>query len=268
MVKVLVVAPHFELATHEWFPWLTIYLKNQLEAKGVEPVILAEDDAVKEKVYEALKDPEVKALVGVGHGNENVFTGQNYDYIFVTCNYPPELIKGKNFAPVSCLVGAGLLPDMEVKGLGAGLGEIIEYVFYAQVGVDPLHDWILALFTKAEFSYILSLAEGKTHIEAHAIMLKEYYKNADMIRNDDPEIAMTLILDADNRRAFGDPNWRLVEAPTPPPEEKYECPWCGFKTGDAEEMKLHIMNVHVYPQLKPCFIPRFIRRLIGCPLPS
>ncbi len=265
MVKALISAPAFELATKEWYPWLVYYLAPQLKARGVEPVLVQGDKAIRENIWKLLEDEDIKAIFGCGHGNDNVFTGQNYDEIFVSCQYPGHLIENRCFAPVSCLVGRGLLPDMVNKGLGCGLGEITVYTFYLQPGVDPLQDWILALFTKAEFVYAISLAEGKTSGEAHALMVKAYYENADKVRDIDPEIAYTLEYDADNRHHFGDPNWKLVEGPPPAPG-KYVCPWCEWSTDEPSLMREHIWNFHIWPELQPCFLPRFIRKILGCPI--
>lgn len=265
MVKVLIVAPDFDLATRAWHPWLLDYLRPQLESRGVEVVAAEGGEAVRERVWQILSDPEVKALFGCGHGDDKTFTGQQLDEIFVACKYPEELVAGKCFAPVSCLVGRKLLPDMVEKGLGCGLGETVIYVFYLQPGVPPLEDWILALFTKSEFTYAICMAEGCASGEAHARMIKAYYDSADRVREIDPEIAYTLEYDADYRLHFGDAEWRLVEAPPPPPG-KYVCPWCEWSTDSAEEMRLHVWNMHVWPELQPCILPRFLRRLLGCPL--
>lgn len=265
MVKALVVAPDFEIATMEWRPWLKHYLKPHLEARGIQVVLLEKDDAVREKVWGALSDSDVKAIFGVGHGDADTYTGQNYDPIFKACGYPDYTIKDRCFAPVSCLVGQHLLPDMAQKGLGCGLGEVTTYVFYFQPGVDPMDDQILALFTSAEFVYAISLAEGKESAEAHALMVKRYYENAEKIRDIDPEIAYTLEYDADNRLHFGDPHWRMVEGPPPQPK-KYICPWCEWTTDNPMLMKEHIWNFHIWPNLKPCWLPRWLRKLLGCPI--
>jgi len=217
MPKALIIAPCFEIATQEWYPWLVYYLAPQLKARGVEPVLVQGDKATRENVWKLLTDEEIRAILGVGHGNDNVYTGQNYDEIFVSCQYPSETIRNRCFAPVSCLVGRGLLPDMVEKGLGCGLGEITVYVFYFQPGVDPLQDWVLALFTKSEFVYAISLAEGKTSGEAHAAMIKAYYDAADKIRDIDPEIAYTLqvhlpLVRVEHRRAPPDEGPHLEHA--------------------------------------------------------
>jgi len=265
LVKALILAPRFDVATASWHPWLIQYLAPQLQARGVDAVILEKNDVVREKVWEVLsRDQEIKIILGVGHGSETTFTGQNLNEIFVACRYPPELIASRNFAPVSCLVGRKLLPDMVQKGLGAGLGETVEYVFYIQPFVDPLSDWVLALFTKSEFTYALRLAEGYRSAEAHAEMIRAYYNAARRVEDKDPEIAYALEYDADNRVHFGDPNWQLV--PAPPPPGKYVCPWCEWSTNDAGSMQTHVWNVHVLPSLKPCILPRLIRKLLGCPL--
>ena len=216
---VLILAPKFELATEEWFPWLAEYLFNGLRDAGLDVICMQGDAVTQAQVFHTIQDYEPKLILGVGHGNASVYTGQNYNVIWRSGQYPNATIAGRNFSPVSCLVGLDLLPDMVARGLGAGLGEDIEYSFWIDQGKPPLEDPTLALFTKSEFTYAFALAEGYTHDQARQIMLKAYYAAAETAY---PHIASTLINDADHRLAFGDGAWKLVEGnpPEPPAQGK------------------------------------------------
>ena len=300
MVKALIIAPRHDVATGAWYPWLTEWLPPRLTERGVECVILATADATRDNVWRALADPDVAVVLGVGHGNEDVFTGWRNETVFKACAYPPELLKGRNFAPVSCLVGKALLPDMVSKGLGAGLGQVTLYVFYINFQYPPLQDPYLSSFTRSEFTYALAIAAGRSHMQAHIEMRDAYLQAARRWDSIDPEVAATLAYDAVFRYAFGDPNWVLPGAPPPPPppveyvcpwcgystrsaedmkyhvldahvppcppQPLYRCPWCGFSTNSAESMKHHVEAVHVMPSLRPCVLPFLLRKVLMCPL--
>jgi len=214
MAKVLILAPKFDTATALWYPWLIHEYPKPFEDHNVEVIVLRKEEDVKDKVHETILEHEVDAILGVGHGHYAIFTGQKMEVIFRACAYDKKLVKDRNFAPVSCYVGRELLPDMVKKGLACGLGEVTTYSF-AAIGGDPLKDPILALFTKSELQYWKSLLAGKTHREAWFEMKQAYYAAADSCKY--PHVAALLRKDADNRKKFGDDNWRLVEAPPGPP---------------------------------------------------
>jgi hypothetical protein len=214
----MILAPKFEKATELWYPWLTSYLPGILDDLGLTYVILAGATVNRETVWNEIRAHGPRLILGVGHGNETTYTGQDYETIFLSCNYPPELLEGRNFSPVSCLVGLDLVPDMERKGLGAGLGEDIEYAFWYTSGVDPLQDPTLGSFVKSEFTYTMALGQGIPHAAAWQVMRGAYYKAAE---SQPPHVASTLKKDADHRLKFGDEDWRLVEGEPPePPQEK------------------------------------------------
>jgi len=219
--KILILAPNFDGATYYWHSWLTRVLTKYIRERGHVPVVLQYDEVSRGKVWETLEKEEIDAIAGVGHGNKDVYTGQFFESIFRSCQYPPELIKKRNFAPVSCLVGVNLLPDMVKKGLGAGIGEDVEYAFVASRGKKPLEDPNLARFTESEFTYWIALCEGKTHKEAHEMMIKAY---EDAAKDATPHVRAVLLNDAKHRLRFGNEDWKLSppEPGQPPEEGEYE----------------------------------------------
>ena len=261
MAKWLIVAPYFETATYVWSPYEANWFANELKKRGQDVTVLWAWDAKDSNYEQYLKDADV--IDGVGHGNDDVFTGQNYE---VLEQAPTDSGKynGKFFIPVSCLVGKKLLPDMESKNNDfMGLGELIEYTFYFNPyvdhkGEDINEDPVLALFITAEKQFRFSLLDGKTAREAYNDMLQKYMDNAKSVENQDPEIAWTLQLDAQYRKTFGNLDKRLIPQPPqpppqpPPPQEQYTCPWCGFQADTADKMKEHIIDVHEKDICPPC----------------
>ncbi|MEM3974652.1 MAG: hypothetical protein QW320_09820 [Ignisphaera sp.] len=305
-MSVLLFAPRWaaDPATSFWCPYVSVWLKKQLEGK-VSVTLLEKDDCTRSKTKDAMKS--CKMLTGAGHGNDDVFTGQYYQVIYKVGDDIREL-KDKCFAPVSCRVGAKLLPWMIDNGVACGLGQIDDYTFVANPyvehkGEDPNEDIYIKPFIMAEYTFVLSLADGKTAGEAYDDMINAYYRFAEEYRNIDPYVTLYLLVDAENRKFFGDKGWRLVEQPPqpppppppqpppPPPQPqcKYKCPWCGMETDDQAVMKQHIVVEHVYHRcprcgaeyktegelilhyiqehLTPCKLRKWIRDKLGCPLP-
>jgi hypothetical protein len=62
----------------------------------------------------------------------------------------------------------------------------------------------------AEYVFWYRLAEGFTAGEAYRMMIREYYRQAKLAESVDEETAYYVRYDADNRRFFGDQNWRMI----------------------------------------------------------
>jgi uncharacterized C2H2 Zn-finger protein len=300
----VLVAPYYDPATRFWNPYVARWLRRQLEQRGFSVEVLWADDAVKEKYDAAVA--RGRLILGAGHGNEGVFTGQ-YHAVLESAPVPEGKYDGKCFAPVSCLVGKKLLPDMESKSKQfCGLGELTEYIFVANPyvehkGDDIWEDKWLGWFLDAEYTFALSLADGKTAGEAYDAMIRRYYENADKVEKEDFETAYYLRYDAYWRKFFGDRNWSVqpsgppqpppcpwrcpwcnaefgsaddlkahvkerhageVCPPPPPPEKRYACPWCGAEFGSIDELKQHACTAH----LRPCKLAAWLRRRLACPL--
>jgi len=217
-MKVLLFSPNFETATARWQP-----LQSSVYAYLSQKDAFDLDELLKEKDTQAFawnEMPSCVIAVGVGHGNDDVFTGQNYDTIVSTSlTQSMELFRGKVFAPVSCLVGNKLLPTMaQSYGLGAGLGEVVEYTFAFNPNVDPQYDTITWLFISAEAYFLHALALNYSAQKAYNFMLQAYENNAKSIENTNPDVAQWLRYDAKNRAFFGSNDWR-IDPSKPEPQE-------------------------------------------------
>jgi hypothetical protein len=214
MAKVVILAPCFDLATYIWSPYLRGWVSNELKKRGVQPILLWGDDAVKAKYLEAIKDPDVKGTLGVGHGNNDVLTGQNYNVIIRVGDQVTDDLKKQGIAPVSCLVGNSLMPWLVKQGVPCAIGEVTEYIFTAvnvnPKGEDPEEDRLLKHYMYAEYTFWYRLAEGFTAGEAYRMMMREYYRQASLAKQVDDETAFYVQYDADNRKFFGDGNFRLI----------------------------------------------------------
>lgn len=214
MVKVVVCAPYFEEATFLWSPFLKNWLANELRKRGVEPIVLWGNDDVPDKFAEAVKDPDVYMVDGVGHGDERTFTGQGFSELLKVGMLLGDEWKHIFFGPVSCLVGRQLLPYLIQQGVPAGVGEETEYFFTAEGtpgdGSDPESDRLEKYYLYAEYGgRTLPMAEGYTAGEAYDNMLQEYERQAQEAEKVDPETAYWLRYDAQHRKFFGDRSFKL-----------------------------------------------------------
>jgi hypothetical protein len=212
--KLVILAPYYEVATKLWSPFLRGWVKNELEKRKVETVLLWGDDANRQKLWEAVKNPEIRGILGVGHGSETEIVGQNNETLLkVGDSIGPEWRK-LCFAPVSCLVGQKLVPWLVEQGVPCGVGEETEYWFTAEdkprEGNDPEEDQLLKYYLRAEYTYWFRLAEGFTAGQAYQMMLDEYEKQAKLAQQVDPETAYWLRYDAKHRKFFGDGSFLLT----------------------------------------------------------
>ena len=216
-VKLLVCAPHWpeDIATAIWAPYLIKAVKRLIEEKGVEAVVLYADQCVRAKFWEALQDTAIRAVTGVGHGNEKVFTGQRFDLLLTVHDEPPPALKGGAFFPVSCLVGAQLCPTLIGKGVAAAIGNVTEYWFTAerdvQSGEDLDEDRLLRYFLHCEYRVLHALLlSGYPIGYAWREMRKAYEEKAREAAQVDSLTAWCLYVDGSNRLLFGDESWTLL----------------------------------------------------------
>jgi len=210
---VLFCLPYYETCTYRWSPVIKHYTK-QLENKCYLYVLYG-DDARKDKVYTTLREhKEIIPCLMLGHGNDNVYTGQNDEVIFESCNYPSEVIQGRVFWFISCRVGLGLCPDMVSKGAIACVGETEDYYFYIDPNTDALSDAFVYPFVMSELKGFTKFLEGYTIEEAWRTCVDSMYKYADLYESKGfSDVAETLRFDADHRKLFGNGSYRLTAPP-------------------------------------------------------
>lgn len=213
MVKLVIVAPYYEEVTQLWNPFLKGWVKSELEKRGAQVILLWADDANKEKLFEAVKDPDVHGVLGAAHGWERGIVGQyNQVLIQVGDQIGPEW-KKICLNMVSCLVAQELIPWLVEQGVPSAVGEVTEYAFTSdgspRDGNDPEEDQLLKYYLRAEYTFWFRMAEGYTAGQAYKQMLEEYEIQAREAEKVDEETAYWLRYDASNRKFFGDPNFVL-----------------------------------------------------------
>ncbi len=178
-----------------------------------------------------MRDFNPHMVDGVGHGNDQVFTGDQGREIYTQGDACCAELAGRAFVPVSCLVGNGLLPYMVDKGLGCGLGEITEYWFGTDPSEPPESDHMVGWFQWSEFAYKSEICVGHDATAAFANMSASYEAHAAAADSTDPDVADLLRYDLLNRKSFGSPAWvvgKIEPPPEPPTPPAPECWLCGI----------------------------------------
>ena len=175
--------------------------------------------AVREDVLEDIAGRDPILFVGCGHGNEDVFTGQDFDIIWWTCDC--KELAGRVVYLLSCETGVRLGPDM-VKNKKAvcyiGYNKIFGWI--QEVIGDPLDDKYGRGFFEAVLELLYKLTDGRTTGEAQAASIDVWNKWIDYwSKSSDPYAPLVLqwmINDRDAQILIGDSGARVTPAPAIP----------------------------------------------------
>jgi hypothetical protein len=203
------------------------------------------------------KDPHF--ICGVGHGNPNVYTGQNQEVLFDRSVETAMKLKGRSASFLSCSWGQAAR-DLVDLGMACFHGYIVDFYFVSAVPPDSF----ATPFMRAHLSYSVALFEGKTRREAYAICIDTWNK----------EIAEMDALSA--RYAIEDRDGTVVEGdldvadfpPYEPPPPKFTCCKCGVTCWSCDDLIDHILEQHVLPEEreKRSWFCKWLGGLLGCPL--
>jgi len=160
-----------------------------------------------------LSAPQSDIIIGVGHGQENTFTGQNEAVILEAGKYDPKEIKGKVIKLVSCQTGVVLGPDLIRNGAASFAGYKDDYVWICDADLvsTPWSDEVAATSLMPVIDSINALLDGKTAKEAFEIELEGYLRNAQV--EEDELIKSCLEFNRNNAVLLGDKEARVKARP-------------------------------------------------------
>lgn len=129
-----------------------------------------------------LSAPQSDIIIGVGHGDVDVFTGQNEAVILEVGKYDPKEVRGKVIKLLSCQCGVELGPDLVRNGAACAMGYTDDYVWVmdADLASTPWSDEIAATSLMPVIDGLNALLDGKTAKEALDIELEGYSRNAEI----------------------------------------------------------------------------------------
>ncbi|MHA1263164.1 MAG: hypothetical protein ACTSSA_13955 [Candidatus Freyarchaeota archaeon] len=216
MVKVLLVRPDFELATHYGSVWLG-EVRRIAEDLGHTVLDLYGDDATPENIYDALENFKPELVFMMGHGNQDTYTSQNTRVVFKACTND-EKMAGTQAYFLSCLMGVDLCPSMNRKGAVTVAGYITEFVWVVHPDYrdDPLNDPRAYPFMRAVVESCSRLLEGgswrdfyNTFVKMCDLGISEWFNSSDPTA---PQIVAALEQDRDSLVIYGE----TVIRPVPP----------------------------------------------------
>lgn len=188
----------------------SLALKRIVDAwrtRGLEITDLYGPDAIRTKVLESLSTRDPVLVFGCGHGNSDLWTGQDYDQIFWSCNSLE--LRDRIVVALSCVTAAGLGPDaVNNKGARCYIGWDETFTWIMEQEQDPLVDPKARGFFEAVLEILYRLTDGASTSEAFRASMDvwNYWINF-WTRSTDPDAPLVLqhmIHDRDHQKLIGD----------------------------------------------------------------
>lgn len=193
----------FDLPTRSASGFLLRYI-----APRVEPVQLF-SFLVRRTPFQ-LSAPQADIIIGTGHGDVDVFTGQNEAIILEVGRYDPREVEGKVIKLISCQCGVELGPDMVRNGAASVAAYTDDYLWVmdADLASRPWADKkYAAKCLMPVIDGLNALLDGETAREAFNIELEGYSRNAEV--EEDELIKACLEFNRGNAVLLGDENAKI-----------------------------------------------------------
>jgi hypothetical protein len=149
----------------------------------------------------------------VGHGDVDVFTGQNEAIILEVGKYTPREVEGKVIKLLSCQTGVELGPDLVRNGCAAFMGYTDDYIWVmdSDLASTPWADEMAATSLMPVVDGLNALLDGKSAREALNIELEGYSRNAEV--EEDELVKACLEFNRDNAILLGAGNSMIRTRP-------------------------------------------------------
>jgi len=201
-MPVAILMSDFDLPTRSASGFILRYI-----APRVEPVQLF--SVLVRRLPFQLSAPQSDIIIGVGHGEEAVFSGHNETIILEVGNYNSREVEGKVVKLLSCQTGVLLGPDLIKNGAEAFLGYVDDYIWVmdSDLAATPWSDEMAATCLMPVVDSIGALLDGKIAREAFDIELEGYTRNAEV--EEDELIKSCLEFNRDNAVLLGAENAKI-----------------------------------------------------------
>ena len=161
-------------------------------------------------------------ILGMGHGDSDIFTGQNEVILLEVGKYDPKLVEGRFIKLLSCETGQELGQDLINNGATGFQGYTEEFLWIMDLDYI-LIPWSDPMAGKALLPVIRSMQlilDGKTNQEAFQAEIDGFTINIE--KEEDELLKSCLEFDRDNAVMLGDPGAQVrarpkISFPIPPP---------------------------------------------------
>jgi len=202
-----VCLPDFDLPTRSASGYLLRWIVPRLEPVQLFSILDRRGPFV-------LSAPQSDIIIGTGHGDVNVFTGQNEEMILEIGQYNPIEVKGKIIKLLSCQCGVALVPDLVKNGAACAMGYSDDYIWVMdqELSMTPWADKVFAAKSLMPvIAGLNALLDGKTAKEALETELAQYDCNAEV--EEDELVKACLEFNRDNAVLQGDPEATIRPRP-------------------------------------------------------
>jgi hypothetical protein len=187
MPAILGIESDWDPATHAGSEYRNTLVYPYFNGKNYPAVRLHGHDATRVNVVQKLKDPAIKYITGVGHGNADVFTGDNGSIVFKVGQYDKSEVRGKIVHFLSCVTAKKLGPDFVKNGCKAYFGYEEPFAF---------NDHYKEVFFRCDAEIDLAIADKLPALEVHA-RAEKMFKQAVNLLNDEGQFYIAAMLQTD-----------------------------------------------------------------------
>lgn len=201
-----VIMSDFDLPTRSASGFLLRYIAPRLEPIHLYSILAT-------RVPFQLSAPQSDIIIGIGHGEKDIFSGFNKSIILEVGKYNPREVRGKVIKLLSCQTGVELGPDLIQNGALAFMGCTDDYLWVcdADMAARPWSDKMAATSLIPVMDGLNALLDGATCREALDIELEGYSRNAET--ESDELIRSCLLFNRDNAILLGSVEARVRERP-------------------------------------------------------
>jgi hypothetical protein len=249
----------YEQATKWGAYWTKKLAVDFAVQKGIPVVDLYADLASRSNWFGKIKETDAIFVNGVGHGNAQVYTGQNQQILLCSI-YPDDLklMKDRWGSFLSCEFGkAGQ------SFVNAGMKGFFGYAETYWFEISAFPNGTAELFFGSHFAFDRYVIDNSSFATAFDVA-KAYYNDA--ITKADPVTARYLIWDRDCMVMYGNVDSGPFYGQEP--SEEKQCYWCDYKTDNMTMMLAHVCEKHCYNKPKRPSWCKVFGNLVGCPLPA
>jgi len=203
----LILRADYEEATQYLAAYMGLIVE-QARQRGFAVIDLHGVDATKTNFFDALQTSDPLLVIAGGHGNDNVFAGQNGEVVLEGCTND-QIMSGRQGIFNSCSVGVALGPSMVSKTAELFAGWRADYLFMLDEPMpeDPFQAVYARPFMECIIQPGMTRVNGgsKQQIYADTIAKFNYHLNQ-WWNSDDPfaqDVITLLLHDRDNFMVSG-----------------------------------------------------------------